>query len=375
MPEILWFHADEGEQPDVLLGEGRILMHYTAVSGGHKGIELLCYDFEGRRLWRRPGLTCLLSLPGGRFVVNTPEGRPMAIDSDGQVMHRSGFGGIERAVRHGEMLLFAGKNEIYATDCCLRGLREIAWPGQSASAIDCFVDGAIYWVEGNCLRRCTLDGPPEDLCPLPRDLIAETMDEWERTMEISALVGWYSRTDMSGSAAFKTGDRPFCFYWRVAFDAAGQQFFLANAVGPHLVLCLDRTGCPRWCTYLWCGCCGGVPVVLPNGLYVASSGCGGILSWLDREGKVLFQSVPHKGEGLATAYTSDVRVLPDSRCLADGGPGIVAYGPRGELEWIFPHSYSRFCCDPVKRIMVGCHWRTNDSRTKSVWCLECSEGL
>jgi hypothetical protein len=372
MPEIIWSRTEEGKQQDILLGEDRILMHYTDAPSG--GTELVCYDFEGRKLWCKPGWICLLSLPGDRFVVNTPNGMPLVIDGNGRVTQRSDFGGIERAVRHGDMLLFAGKAEVHATDHDLNRLGRMAKSEQSLSTIDCFVAGAVYWVEGNCLRRCALDGAPEDACLLPQDMIVGTMDEWERTTGVSALLGWYSLSDMSGSAAFNMGDRPFCYYWRVAFDADGQQFFLANALGPHLVLCLDRSFSPRWCIYLCCSCCGGVPARLPNGTYVASSGCGGILSWLDREGKVLFQSAPHKGEGLASAYTSDVRILADSSCLADGGPGIVAYGPHGEQKWIIHRSYSRFHCDPERKIMVGCHWRTNDTKTRSVTCLEFFKG-
>jgi hypothetical protein len=358
-----------------LLGEDRILIHYTAETSGQDGVVMICHDFEGHRLWSRPEWTCLLSLPGNCFVVNTPEGRPIVIDGDGHVMHRSGFLGVDQAVRHGEMLLFAGKNEIHATDYCLRRPHGIDWPGQSRCSIDCFVDGAIYWVEGNCLRRCALDSEPEDLCPLPRELIAVTMDKWERTTGNSALAGWYATSGRSKVKAFNRGDRPIGFNWRLAFDEDGGQFFLANAMGPHVILCLDLSGQARWCTYLCCGCCGGLPSALSNGHFVTSSGCGGILSWLDNKGQVLFQSVPHEGKGLAAAYTSDVQVLPNGRCLADGGPGIVAYGPRGDLEWIIQRNYVRYCCDPARQVLVGCYWRTNETKTRSVTCLEFSGGL
>jgi hypothetical protein len=331
-------------------------MHYTVMSD-HTVTALICYDFEGQQLWRHAEWICLLSLPGNCFLVNTPEGTPLVIDGDGHVMYRSGFGGIERVVRHGQMLLFAGANEIHVTDCNLRRLLHFARPEQSRFSIDCYVDGAIYWVEESCLRRCALDGAVEDLFPLPQELIADTMDNWERATGNSALSAWYS------------------YYWRVGFNEDRQEIFLANMLGPHLILCLDRSGQARWCTYLSCGCCGGLPAPLPNGLLVASSGCGGILSWLDRKGRVVLQSVPHEGVGLATAYTSDVLVLRGGRCLADGGPGLIAYGPRGDLEWILPKSYVHYRCDPVKEILVGCYWRTDESKSSTQACLEFCRGL
>jgi hypothetical protein len=68
------------------------------------------------------------------------------------------------------------------------------------------------------------------------------------------------------------------------------------------------------------------------------------------------------GEGLATAYTSEVKVLPGGRCLADGGPGIVSYGPAGEQLWWLKTSYCRFHCDPERQILVGCYWEKKESK-------------
>src|SRR5262249_38693547 len=150
---------------------------------------------------------------------------------------------------------------------------------------------AFYWVEEDEVRRCTRGGPPELVCLLPSDLVTRAMDEWEQTTGEPALAGWYIREGMSDFAQFQAGDRPFAFYWRGSFGGEEEQFFLANAAAPHLILCLGRHGQPRWCKYVSFGCCGGVPSRLPSGLYVASSGCGGILSWLDGDGRFSLRRV------------------------------------------------------------------------------------
>ena len=220
--------------------------------------------------------------------------------------------------------------------------------------MDCFVKGAFYWIEEGSLIMVNLDGESHTLVALPDELISSAMSEYEAATGCSALAGWYSRPGQSGIVPFVMGDRPFGWYWRVSFDEQNDVFYLANATAPHLILCLDRAGRPRWCRYLSCGCCGGTPYALPSGLYVASSGCCGILSWLNREGNLL-QSYPHRGEGLATAYCHEVKVLPDGCCLVNGGPGIVAYSPTGERLWIFEQNYSGFHCDPARQFFVGCY--------------------
>jgi hypothetical protein len=375
VPQVVWSRFLEGERPGLLLGEDRILLHYKAAGGKGAAIESRCYDFEGRQLWSRPGWIGMLTLPRNGFLVNTSEGRLFVVNGGGEIMHRWPSAGVERAVLHGQMLLLADKQRVWAADLELRCLWQFTWPASSGPAIDCFAAGAFYWVGENALWHCTPDRRAEVLCELPSGLISSTMDAWEQGTGNSALSGWYIRPGMSDFAPFQVGDRPDAFYWRVGFDEDGQQCFLANAMAPHLILCLDLSGHPLWCKYLSCGCCGGIPSRLPNGLYVASSGCGGILSWLDGDGNILFRSEPHEGVGLATAYSNEVQVLPDGRCLVEGGPGVVAYGPTGERLWVFGREYSRSCCDPAGQILVGCYWENNEAKAPNRTCLELAHGL
>jgi hypothetical protein len=180
---------------------------------------------------------------------------------------------------------------------------------------------------------------------------------------------------LSDFASFRTGERPEFYYWRVSFDDEQETFFLANTMAPHLILCLGSSGQPRWCKYVSSGCCGGVPSRLPNGLYVASSGCGGILSWFDGDGNIPSQSKPHEGVGLATAYSNEVQVLPDGRCLVEGGPGVVAYGPTGVRLWVFGQGYSRYRCDPAREVLIGCYWQNNEPKGPNRTCLDLVQGV
>ncbi len=374
MPHILWSRSTDGQQPGLVVGHDRILLHYTTSYGKNKGVRLLCYDMEGRVRWSRLGWRGMLRLPGNRFLVNATDDSPLVVAGEGDICHRWKHGKVERAEQHGDTLLLDDGQGVRAADLELRPLWQVTWPA-SRPAIYCFARGAFYWAEGNSLWRCTPQGRAEVFCRLPQELITGAMDEWEQTTGNSALAGGHFTPGMPDFTLSRRGDRPFSYYWRVSFDAAREQFFLADVLAPHLLLCFNQAGRPRWCRYISFGCCGGTPCRLPNGLYVASSGCGGILSWLDGDGHILFQSLPHGGVGLATAYSNEVWVLPDGRCLVQGGPGVVAYDATGERLWVFPREYSSFYCDPARQILVGCYWQNKEPDGSIQTHLEFAHGL
>jgi hypothetical protein len=258
MPEVVWSRSLEGERPNVLLGDDRIFLHYTAAGRKENATELICYDLAGGERWTRPGWSVLLSLTRNRFLVNTPEGRPLVVNGAGDILHRWTSEGVKRAGRHGGTLLLTDNEKVWAADLELRCLWGAPWPGSSGLSMDCFVGGAFYWVEGDALRRWRPGGQANLVGRLPSDLIAEAMDGWEQATGNPALGGWYIREGMSDFAPFRRGERPSWFNWQVAFDEDEGRFFLANLAAPHLILCLDRSGEPRWCKYVSCGCCGGV---------------------------------------------------------------------------------------------------------------------
>jgi hypothetical protein len=255
---------------------------------------------------------------------------------------------VQQAERHGGVLLLASEGQVWAADLSLRGLWELPWPGPSAPRIDCFADGVLYWVAGDCLRCCTPGGHSQALCRLPEDLIAGAMNEHEQATGHSALF-----------AASQMGHRPTFFYWRVGFDADQGRFFVANGLGPHLLLCLEAS-----------------LAGLPAGRALR----GQLRLWRDpvlarRRGERPLPERAPQGGGLATAYTHEVRVLSDGRCLADGGPGVVCYGPQGDRLWVFPRHYLRFHCDPARQFLVGCYWRKEEPAGPSRVCLELARGL
>jgi hypothetical protein len=100
-----------------------------------------------------------------------------------------------------------------------------------------------------------------------------------------------------------------------------------------------------------------------------------VLSWLDGEGNILFQSAPHTGPGLASAYTDEVFVLPDGRVLANGGPGLVAFDSMGKRLWGFDSFYSQFDYDPAKGVLVGCYWRNDSAGGPKQTTVEFATGL
>jgi hypothetical protein len=294
----------------------------------------------------------LLALLEGHFLVCTPSNQPVVIDSSGATVRRWGPGGITGVARFNDLLVLTDGQYVWACDLGLNPLRRLTWPGQTPN-IDCFVKGIFYWAESNEVKYCTQDGQSGTFGQLGEGLISGAVERYQQM--------WPDGTVL-------VPNFPFC--WRLlSFSESQQLFFLANFM-PHLVACLDRAGQPLWCECLGPGCCGGAPYSLPNGRYVASGGCNGILSWLDSEGNVLLQSRPHEGVGLATAYTHELHVLSDGRVVADGGPGLVAYSMTGELVWKFGRGYAQSHYDPEKCLLVGWCWQE-----KQVLALECVSDL
>src|SRR5664279_3488139 len=113
------------------------------------------------------------------------------------------------------------------------------------------------------------------------------------------------------------GDRTGWFSWGLSYLPATRTLFLFNCTHPHVLMCVGLDGDVKWCTYLSSQCCGGPPVSLPNGRLALSSGCGGIVSWLDSSGKVVARSQAHE-----EMYGSQVTGLSDSTCIVNGGPGV-----------------------------------------------------
>jgi hypothetical protein len=182
-------------------------------------------------------------------------------------------------------------------------------------------------------------------------------------------------TDPSRQTSLGMGDRLGRFEWALSYLDATKRLFLSNFASPHLLACLDLDGSAEWCSYLNPGCCGGDPVYLPNGSLVVSSGCGGVLTWLDLAGRIIKQSKPHEGVGLATAFSSRVRGLSDSSSIVDGGPGVLSYAPDASVRWHVKDDCSCFDYDGQHALLVTASWRDVENRkTVTVRCTKTHGG-
>ena len=134
-------------------------------------------------------------------------------------------------------------------------------------------------------------------------------------------------------------------------------------------MCLDLDGRARWCTYLNSCCCGGTAYPLPNGHYVASSGCSGTLSWLDPDGRVLFRSAQR-----ANAFLTDVKVLADSACIVSGEGWIAAYEHDGRLRWIRNDGFLDFDYHEERDLLIEPSWAPKTGTQTNVQ-IQCVKGL
>lgn len=234
--------------------------------------------------------------------------------------------------------------------------------------VRCFTNEEFYWVERNEVWRCDLAGRAERFADIPLDLVEWTLAEHERKTGVAALQAWSVRIPQRETEQRATprlaaiGDRPSIYHWWLTYDEKTRSFFLSNIGMPHVLLCLAEDGRPRWCRYLSPGCCGARGHRLSDGLLVASSGCGGILTWFDDEGNIHYRSKRHTGVGLASAY-DDVTVLSSGVVLVSGGPGLLAYD-RGELVWEVETHPSGFGVWEDAALLVLCDWK--NSATPSV---------
>jgi hypothetical protein len=306
----------------------------------------VCFDLQGARLWGRSGLRGLASLPDNRFLVADHRGVPRILDGDGCELARwTGKGGIDRAARHDNLLALRAGSTVYVTDLDLQPVNKLEWPREATPAIDCFVDGSFRWVDGNKLWMRSVFGEPQRFASVPRGMVREAV----------------SRRRL-----------PSYLDWQIAFDEDEGVFFLANIMPPHVLVCLDRQGNANWCRYISPSCCGGVGYRLPSGLCVTSSGCGGILTWLDSHGHILFRSDPPPSPNLAFGYSNVVTVLSDGRSLIQGLQGLAAYDSRGELLWKakLHYSYGQYEVCEERGLLVGCGWSKHKSEGGTTAVLE-----
>lgn len=303
--------------------------------------RLVCLDLEGNERWSVPDFRLELALRDERLIGVAHTGDLRVVDRDGRDSSglRVGWKKVARKdVRDirktPEGFLVRTGTEVFVVDGELEVVDRFPAPVTDGNVV--VVDAGVMYVDHKRVMRGDRRGRKTVVCDVPTEMAHDAMDRWERDAGTAALDGvWMATSGPNRSAAHSEetngrllgiGDRLPLAAWNLHCDGVAGTLFLVNHIQPHVVIALEPDGRARWCTYLSPACCGGSPTRLPNGELVVSSGCGGIVSWLDAQGRVLRRSARR---GL---LSRNVRALADSRCLVEGG-ACLAYQPDGTLRW------------------------------------------
>ena len=386
--EICWSRTYEGRNPSRVRFTGSAIACSYIGDQGAPGTPnkhtLISLDPDGAERWKASDFQLEVVLPDERLVGVTHGGKLRVLDrrgrtSDGVLDGRKKIEckSVEAITEHGDGFMVRGKRDIVLVDASLQIVERLPAP---PSGVGTVVGDGVLYIEGERIMRIDRRGRPELFCPIPIAMTREAMDRWERETGIAALAGIvYTKFDPAEDAvpapanqtSFGLGDRPGFHIWRLEHLAATKTIFLTNATHPHLLVCMGVDGVAKWCTYLSSGCCGGGPTRLPSGELVTSSGCGGILSWLDPgTGAVLRRSERHDGVGLATLYGSRVRAFDDGSCAIDGGAGVVSYGADGTPRWRWPKDSSCYDFEHRLGVLATATWSPGRRKTVSIECVK-----
>jgi hypothetical protein len=265
------------------------------------------------------------------------------------------------------LALRACDNRVFLTDTELTPHASVACPGGELFSVHCFANQAFYWLHGNEVWRCDLSGKIERFSDIAFDMVEQAMAEYQRAGGGDVLKGrWdYRPTDPTGSdvtiPSLTIGDRTYPFYWLLFYDAEARLFFLSNVSGPHLIFCIDEEGRPLWCRYLSAACCGLAGRRVDNSMRVASSGCGGVLTWYDNDGNILHRSDPH-----TAWYDSEVLVLASCVVVVGGTQDVRAY-ERGELLWKVEPGSLRYGVHQAEGLLMCSYWGADPAPTHKSW--------
>ncbi len=283
-----------------------------------------CFALDGQPLWFRKDARLLAILPGDRVLIAESDEVLIVVAGDGHVVtQRKSPGRITHAAVDGDSLTLSDGRQAYLADCDLTIRHQLSWPGKGAFHPDQWIGG----VDGYQLMTCKKDGRAEPFCPSFRDAVLHAAKCFEPQVPSDS----YLMAHVMDKVVTR-GLPP--EMWNLSSDPVRGLLFLTSPCGPHFAICVDRAERrARWCEVLSAGCCGGPFYCLPDGRYVTSSGCGDILSWLDAEGNVLARAELLPGEA---GYGSTLHLLANGRCVVNGGPGMISYGPTSAAGFYFP---------------------------------------
>jgi hypothetical protein len=369
--EICWKRTFDGRNPSRVAIVGTLAacgyidnQGQPATPGPHR---LVCLDLEGRERLSVGDFQLEVALHDERLVGLNGAGELRVVDLKGRKCDgvRDGMKlvsckDVTEVRRTHDGFLVKMKSHVLVTDPSLRVLDRFPAASRAGGLV---VDGGVLYIDDGRVMRSDRKGRAELLCRIPLELVHVAMNSWENETAMPALQGvWTAKLDSRADLGFE---------WDLSADAE-LGLFVVNYMPPHLIMHLRPNGNAKWCTYLSPSCCGGAPALLSNGELVVSSGCGGIVSWLDSDGRVLRRSKPHEGVGLATALSPRIRALADSSCIVGGVSGVTAYAADGTLRWIWKeHCYSAFDYDDAFGLLVTATWiRDGDKKSVSITCIK-----
>ena len=382
LPEgISWTRTLAGRNPSrVIIAGSQVACSYIADQGkpGARGRErLVCLDLRGNERWSTPDFRVELALCEQRFIGVAQSGQLRVVDVDGRECDgirdgkkRAARKDVIEVRKRRDGLIVRTTKDVFVVDRALQVIDRFPAPATSSSLV--VLDAAVMYVDHKRVMRLDRSGATTAVCDVPTEMAHDAMTRWEHETGRAALAGvWMTRKDPknpapdSGDAKGRLlgiGDRVPIAAWYLHCDDAADSLFLVNHIQPHVVIALDATGRAKWCTYLSPHCCGGAPTRLPNGELVVSSGCGGIVSWLDPMGRVLRRSAFH---GM---LDRSVRALADSSSLVEGGSAL-AYRADGTLRW--QRGCNCFDYDEQRGLLVTASWTGRDqNQTVTLECIE-----
>jgi hypothetical protein len=391
MPRDLWRRTFPGRNgdPPVLAGD-RVAVGYEADQdrgGSPAPLAAVCLDFDGGTLWSAHDFVPKAALLDGSLVGLDAAGRVRILDEAGRPrpVPRDVAGLRVRTItRTGSRLHLETDAELLIADRAFTITGRIVIPPIEPHTFRTFTGDGFAWVESDTLMISDAAGAVRAVCTVPVELAEEAMDRFEEETGEPAHGGWVkvdvtveelkedpSRLvdairDPRRQKRLGRGDRLVDYIWNPGIDREEGVVFLSNVRSPHLVVCVGLDGAPRWCIYLDSGCCGSVPVSLPNGSYVVSSGCGGILSWITAAGYVLHRTGPPVTTDLSGAFGNHFHVLPDSSCIASRGDDVVAHGPAARMLWTVPSAGSDFAYDERRDALFTSAWIEDESGTSCI---------
>lgn len=283
--------------------------------------RLIGYDPSGRRLYCHRGLTLVGLLPDGALLVAYRTGVMRLDDPAVLAGRRKYFPNLSRLATCAGRIVIEENERISVLDEELACVSEFALP--HPAPLWKIADNSLYWVRDGRIRACDWDGTVRDLAELPFDVIADAIREsgmapvWTRVGEPPSQS---SPTD-AGSARDLT-------HWVISAHTADGLIFACNYVAPFTVVCFTLDGAYRWCRVLSPGCCGFRVQRLSCGTYVASSGCGGTVSWFDGDGRILAQA------GTQCWLLPDLQIGTDDSVYMSGPDGrVLAFDKFGNPRW------------------------------------------